>query len=278
MKKMIFSLLAIFLLYTTSYAMSLFSSCEEKALFSPLSNHKVSFCEEKAFDNYDFRYVDDNGNTQSYSKSGEYTKISYAWKGEFEQRPSKEQIFKNYENAVLQAGGEVLYNYTEVNFHLKKGGYTFYIQVNTDYSGTYEVITLKEAPLDQEVFMTAATIQKLMEEDGQVNFYGIYFDIDKSHIKPESEAVLKEIAGYLNSNPKHTVFFVGHTDLTGSLEHNQKLSELRAQEVVKTLIEKHSVTESRMKAFGIGPLSPMSSNSTEEGKAKNRRVVMVLSN
>ncbi len=277
MRKTIFSLLAVIIL-VSSYASSLPSPCEGKELFSPLVNHKISYCDDKAFDTHEFRYVDEKGATQSYSKSGELTKISYAWLGEFDQRPSKEQIFKNYENAVLQEGGEVLYNRTEINFRLKKGGFTFFIQVNTDYSGTYEVITLKEAPLDQEVFLTAATIQKLIEENGQVNFYGIYFDTDKFQIKPESDAVLQEIAAYLKSNPQHSVFFVGHTDMTGSLENNKKLSEQRAQEVVKTLVEKYSVPESRMKAFGIGPLSPIYSNVTEEGKAKNRRVVMVLSN
>ncbi|WPR76110.1 OmpA family protein [Algoriphagus sp. NG3] len=278
MKKMIFSLLAISLLWTTSYAALLTSPCEGKELFSPLSNHKITYCDDKAFDAYEFRYVDEQGATQNYNKSGELSKISYAWQGEFEQRPSKEQIFKNYENAVLQAGGEVLYNRTEINFRLKKGGFAYFIQVNTDNSGTYQVITLKEAPLDQEVFLTADTIQKLIEEDGQVNFYGIYFDTDKFQVKSESDPVLKEIAAYLLSNPQHSVFFVGHTDMTGSLENNQKLSEQRAKEVVKTLVEKYSVSETRMKAFGIGPLSPMSVNSTEEGKAKNRRVVMVLSN
>ncbi len=226
----------------------------------------------------EFRYQDENGNTQTMTKSGELTQTSYAWQGEFEQRPSKAQIFKNYENAVIQSGGEVLYNYATINLKIKRGGDTFYVQVRTDNSGYYDVFTLREAALDQEVFLNAATIAKMMNEEGQVNFYGIYFDTDKAEIKPESEAILKEIAGFLTSNPSKNVFFVGHTDLTGDLNHNQNLSELRAKSVVNELSETYGIPANRMKAFGVGPLSPISSNATEEGKSRNRRVVMVLSN
>ncbi len=226
----------------------------------------------------EFRYQDENGNTQTMTKAGELTQTSYAWQGDFEQRPSKVQIFKNYENAVIQSGGEVLYNYATINFKLKKGGDTFYIQVRTDNSGTYEVFTLREAALDQEVFLNAATIAKIINEEGQVNFYGIYFDTDKAEIKPESDPMLKEIAGYLSANPTKNVFFVGHTDLTGDLTHNQNLSELRAKAVMNALVESYGISANRLKAFGVGPLSPVSSNTSEEGKARNRRVVMVLSN
>lgn len=277
MKKLTFLLFVYFISLAATSAFS-FSPCEEKSLFSPLSNHKVNRCEVKEFDQFDFKYVDENGNVQTSTKSGEVTNIVYSWQGEFDNRPSKAQIYKNYENAVLQAGGEVLYNYATINLRLKKGGDTFYIQVRTDMSGSYEVTTLLEAALDQEVFLTAENIAKLMNDDGQVNFYGIYFDTDKSEIKPESETILQEIANYLKENPSKTVFFVGHTDLTGNLDHNQTLSELRAMAVVRILAEKYGIPDTRMKAFGVGPLSPLSNNSTEEGKSKNRRVAMISSN
>lgn len=277
MKKRLLILLVVAVLSIPAKAQN-HELCEQKALFSPLTNHKISFCEVKKFDQLEFQYQDENGNAETMTKSGEVTQTSYEWLGEFENRPSKAQIFKNYEHAVVQSGGEVLYNYATINLKLKKGGDTFFIQIRSDNSGTYSVFTLREAALDQEVFLNAATIAKMMNEEGQVNFYGIYFDTDKSEIKPESEAILTEISSYLKSNPSKKVFFVGHTDLTGDLDYNQTLSELRAKAVVNALTETYGIPSNRMKPFGVGPLSPISSNASEEGKAKNRRVVMVLSN
>jgi outer membrane protein OmpA-like peptidoglycan-associated protein len=61
----------------------------------------------------------------------------------------------------------------------------------------------------------------------------------------------------------------------GGFDYNMKLSQQRADAVVKELISKYKVDISRLRAVGIGPASPVTSNETEEGKAKNRRVELV---
>ena len=71
------------------------------------------------------------------------------------------------------------------------------------------------------------------------------------------------------------VFVVGHTDLTGDLAANMKLSQARAQTVIDALVAKHGIAAARMTAFGNGPYAPLGSNATEEGRAKNRRVELV---
>jgi outer membrane protein OmpA-like peptidoglycan-associated protein len=68
---------------------------------------------------------------------------------------------------------------------------------------------------------------------------------------------------------------VGHTDNVGGLEANMKLSQSRADAVTQALVRDHGISASRLKAYGDGPYAPVSSNDTEEGRAKNRRVELV---
>jgi outer membrane protein OmpA-like peptidoglycan-associated protein len=68
---------------------------------------------------------------------------------------------------------------------------------------------------------------------------------------------------------------VGHTDNTGSFDANMKLSKDRASAVANSLGSKHGIAASRLKPYGVASLSPVASNKTEAGKAKNRRVELV---
>lgn len=124
------------------------------------------------------------------------------------------------------------------------------------------------------VTLQADDIKKSMDANGRAAFYGVYFDFDKTTIKPESEPQLAEMAKFLQGAPDLKIYIVGHTDNKGSLEYNQKLSEGRAQSVVAALAAK-GIDKSRMAAKGVASLAPVASNATEEGRAKNRRVEMV---
>ncbi|MEO0287903.1 MAG: OmpA family protein, partial [candidate division WOR-3 bacterium] len=123
--------------------------------------------------------------------------------------------------------------------------------------------------------ITAKDIYEKLKTEGHIAIYGIYFDFDKADIKPESEPTLKEIARFLRENPEIKVYIVGHTDNVGKLDYNMELSRKRAENVVKELVNKYGISKERLKAFGVGPLAPISSNDTEEGRAKNRRVEIV---
>ena len=68
---------------------------------------------------------------------------------------------------------------------------------------------------------------------------------------------------------------VGHTDNVGSFDSNMRLSKDRAEAVARTLSGKHGVAAARLKAYGVASLAPITSNDTEDGKAKNRRVELV---
>jgi outer membrane protein OmpA-like peptidoglycan-associated protein len=124
-------------------------------------------------------------------------------------------------------------------------------------------------------FVSAEQIGGALGKDGRVALYGILFDFDKADIKPESDKQLAEMANLLKSQPSLKVFIVGHTDNKGTLAYNTDLSQRRAEAVAKALATKFGVAAERMTPRGVGPLSPLAPNDSEDGQAKNRRVELV---
>jgi outer membrane protein OmpA-like peptidoglycan-associated protein len=100
---------------------------------------------------------------------------------------------------------------------------------------------------------------------------GVNFETGKSALTPESETILNGVAESLVANDTIRVEVVGHTDNTGSLALNRRLSQARAEAVRQYLISK-GVAEDRLRARGMGPDQPVASNRTAEGRAQNRRV------
>ena len=133
---------------------------------------------------------------------------------------------------------------------------------------------VEKQAMQQDVTLDAAMAQGL-DNVGSVAVYGIYFDTGKSEIKPESEPALTEIAKLLTQNAALKVLIVGHTDMVAGLASNMKLSQARAQAVVSELTTKHGIAAARMTPMGVGPCAPVTSNKTEDGRAKNRRVELV---
>jgi outer membrane protein OmpA-like peptidoglycan-associated protein len=129
--------------------------------------------------------------------------------------------------------------------------------------------------MKQEVTADAKFMAEGISTTGHVAIYGIYFDFNKSDVKPESEPALSEIAKLLTGTPNLKVFIVGHTDNVGGVDYNMKLSQARADAVVKALTTKYKANPQRLKAYGVGQLAPVAPNKTEEGRAKNRRVELV---
>ncbi|RME24327.1 MAG: OmpA family protein, partial [Deltaproteobacteria bacterium] len=100
----------------------------------------------------------------------------------------------------------------------------------------------------------------------------IYFQTNRSRIKPESYDLLDEIAAILNAHDEiKLVEIAGHTDSQGRDAYNLKLSDARAH-AVKDYLVAHGVDESRLVAKGYGETQPKADNDTEEGRAMNRRV------
>lgn len=131
-------------------------------------------------------------------------------------------------------------------------------------------------PMEEKmVHLSAEEMQKSIRTSGKVALYGILFDFNKADIKPESEPTLKQMAALLNGDSALRVLVVGHTDNVGTFEFNEDLSKRRARAVVAELSSKHGVPASRMTPLGAAFMAPLTTNSTEEGRAQNRRVELV---
>jgi outer membrane protein OmpA-like peptidoglycan-associated protein len=104
-----------------------------------------------------------------------------------------------------------------------------------------------------------------------VALYGIHFDFNKATLRPDSDPVLQKVLTLMNSRPSLKLEVQGHTDSVGGGGYNQKLSEARANSVVDWLKQK-GIPIDRLSARGYGMTLPIADNSTDEGRAKNRRV------
>jgi outer membrane protein OmpA-like peptidoglycan-associated protein len=100
---------------------------------------------------------------------------------------------------------------------------------------------------------------------------GVLFDFDKATLKPESDAVLQQVAALMSRDGTLRLEVQGHTDSVGSDAYNQPLSDARARSVVVWLTQ-HSVAPNRLTARGYGKTRPVASNDTDAGRAQNRRV------
>jgi len=129
---------------------------------------------------------------------------------------------------------------------------------------------------DGLISINADYMASKLKEIGHVALEGILFDLNKATIKEESKPLLAEIAKMMNVNPTFKLYVVGHTDMTSDLKYNLELSSQRASAVVNYLVEQHNIALTRFSAQGVGPLSPVATNETEEGRSKNRRVELVL--
>jgi len=113
------------------------------------------------------------------------------------------------------------------------------------------------------------------EVEAVIELDGVNFDFDKATLKPEAKVVLNEAAALLSKHDRVVVQIAGHTDSMGSETYNQGLSERRANAVQAYLVDK-GVKASRLSAKGYGESRPVASNDTEEGRAENRRVEMIV--
>lgn len=195
------------------------------------------------------------------------------------------QITRNYAQAVRSMGGTVLFEgvceddacgdfngFRMVIGKIKKGGdelWMMAVPYNDGYN--YQLIVAVKEAMVQDV--TAGALFDALNRDGHVALY-INFDTGKSTIKPDSQAVIDQVAQMLKSNPALKLSVEGHTDNVGSAKSNKTLSEERARAVVAALA-KQGIDAKRLTSMGHGQDKPVDSNDTESSRAKNRRVELV---
>jgi outer membrane protein OmpA-like peptidoglycan-associated protein len=235
-----------------------------------MPNFYLRLCESSDFDRHEF-----SSETGAIAVEGKKTLLTYALK-EGVTGPSVAAIVRNYVNAIKKIGGTVIYDGgSRATLKLTRGKQEIWIGVNVAAVYEYRLDIVEKAEMVQEVVASAEGMTKDISVTGRVALYGIYFDTGKSEIKPESEPALKEIARMLKQDAATKLFVVGHTDNVGGIGGNMSLSRSRAESVVRVLATRHGVGAGQLAAHGVGSLSPIASNATEEGRALNRRVELV---
>jgi OOP family OmpA-OmpF porin len=246
---------------------------KDHPLFNRMPGYKIDTYEEKEFGVYD-KFRDKNG--KETSVEGHYYFISY-YINKGEKAASDDEVIRNFINAVTKIGGKVIYQKKDdVDLDLVKDNKETWVRVRTKNRGAgYQMWIIEKALMEQNIVADAKAMGDDIERTGRVAVYGIYFDTDSYKIKPESDPTLKAIAELLNTKSSLNVYVVGHTDMTGDFDHNMKLSENRAKAVVDALVKDYGISAKRLIAKGDGPLAPVSTNKTDEGRQLNRRVELV---
>lgn len=115
-----------------------------------------------------------------------------------------------------------------------------------------------------------------MEKVGRFVMTDLVFATGSSELTPGQFGSLTDLADYLKAHPEKRVALVGHTDATGALSGNVALSKRRATAVMDRLVREHGVAPGQLEAEGVGYLSPLASNQTDDGRQLNRRVEAIL--
>lgn len=239
------------------------------------------------------------------------------------------EVFRNYQQALRQAGFEVLYECEEARckqdrtqnqmvrwvenmrwipsagsqgylrrmFEYKPGFHYLHARKRDKDASVDVQVALRAGDSDRnnagrvqqlvqviesarveggKVMVDAAAIRSSLRREGRVALYGVLFDTNQAVIKPESGATLGEMAGALKADAALDVFIVGHTDNQGAVAGNVDLSRRRAQAVVDALVSRHGIAANRLQAQGVANFAPAAVNTSEDGRAKNRRVEMVV--
>jgi outer membrane protein OmpA-like peptidoglycan-associated protein len=271
-----------------------FAQNEGHPLITPFEGSFIEGQEVKQFDEQELVIgkVQEDGSVKTVMLEGKITKIDYR---DPDDRSSLER-FRNYEQALKKAGFEIKFicNKEECGpeigietigyypperyltaFQKRKEG-NVWIGVFVKAGPWTQIRVVEEKPMETGmVKVTANVLEENIIKDGHMAVYGIYFDTGKSDIKPESDETIKEIAALLKTNASMQVYIVGHTDNVGKLKDNMELSQKRAEAVVNELITKYKIPSTNLQAEGVGPLAPLATNDTKEGKELNRRVDIV---
>jgi len=190
------------------------------------------------------------------------------------------QISRNYTDLFVKRGGKKLADSVD------SGGGTavawmpaankkIWVQIDVSNSGEqYTLTVVEEAAMEQKVEFTAMELAKALDS-GSVALYGILFDTGKATIKPESAKALAPVGELLKSQAALKLEIQGHTDNVGAAAANLKLSQDRAAAVKAYIVQTFGIAADRLSAVGLGDTKPAADNSTDDGRAKNRRVELV---
>jgi OmpA-OmpF porin, OOP family len=235
---------------------------------SRLAGYYINRCDQRDFDAHHFMAQTDNETVVE----GKWVQLYYAQPdGANPNSPLK--VERNYENA-LQASGWTILSKDEANLTAKqiKNGKERWVELSYNNGDGYEIDVAEKAGMQQSV-VTADDMATALNRDGSVSLH-INFDTGKSTIRPDSLPIIDQIVKTMKGSGGLSISVEGYTDNVGTPQSNMALSLARAKAVV-TSVSAGGVAASRMTAIGHGEDNPIADNDTEDGRAQNRRVVLV---
>jgi len=235
---------------------------------SRMVGYYISYCNQMDFDAYKFM----EGTDSETSVEGKYVRNKYSQPDDATAN-SILKVQRNYINA-LSADGWTLLAMPEGGVTAKqiKNGKERWIELDGNGGSEYTLTMMEKAGMAQSV-VTAGDMATALNRDGRISLH-INFDTGKATIEPDSLPIIDQIAAMMKANTGLQLSVEGNTDNVGTPQSNQALSLARAQGVVSA-VAGAGVAASRMTAVGHGQDSPVADNSTDAGRAQNRRVDLV---
>ncbi len=182
----------------------------------------------------------------------------------------------NYQSVILSQNEKVATLAEQINLMEKRMG---------KYTEAEEQLRRKIAQKDEQEQKINTVAETITQAEGQVlrdgdnviiRLYGLNFPSGQSTIKPEFFGLLKKVQNAIASFEDCKVIIEGHTDSRGGDAANQRLSNERADAVMKYIIANMDLASERIEAKGHGETKPVASNETEAGRAKNRRIDVII--
>jgi OmpA-OmpF porin, OOP family len=273
----------------------------DHALVKPYEGSVLRRKDVKAFDSYQLITGSDRQAFSGLALEGKVTRLFY----DNPKARSQLEMWRNGRDALDRAGVKILFECDQkdhgcvksyagpafqkysgihgmgnadgrfVSAKVVSGDATAYLAIAVGRSFT-DVHVIEVKPMESgKAGIDAAALGNGLNAEGFVVVEGIFFDTDKTTIKPASKPALEQVAKLLAARPALKLLVVGHTDMQGLLEHNMALSRGRAQAVVDALVADHQVAPGRMEGLGVGLRAPQATNASEQGRGLNRRVVLV---
>ena len=249
------------------------NDCKPSDLLSRLPGCGVWECEKKDFDAYDL-VINKAGESKNLEGQGERFKFICP------ANVSQLQLQRNVEAALKKSGYAIVYSGRHENSNYpvvtaQKGAQ--WISVQTEQFNefpTYEQTAVLVKEMAQEMSASAQAMSDAIAKSGRLDVYGIQFATGQAAITPASDQVLSDVYAVLVANADWRLRIEGHTDNVGDKAANLKLSNARAAAVAAWLTAK-GVDAARLSVAGLGDTQPVADNATEDGRARNRRVVLV---
>ena len=235
----------------------------------------VSDYEARDFGAGDFATKEDERRVE-----GKFTRIEY-WIKDNAKPFSGVEIGRNYQKAVAEKKGETVFFDIDnsggtATFRVDLEGARVWIGLDVSNSGeVYELIIVEETVMKQSVELNAGAMAAELSKSGRVTLRGILFDVGQATIRDSSAAQLAEVGALLKADPALALEVIGHTDNTGTAAGNLTLSRQRADAVKNWLVKTHGIDAARLTTAGRGDTVPVADNTTDAGRAQNRRVELV---